>query len=401
MVAWFVLGALSLASLTLTIWQWIEGCLFHFHEPAPRSGELASAADVAGNRRSAVRPELTAGARGVTLLKPLKGSDAQTEVCLRSWFEQEYQGPVQLLFGIQTDDDPAGVVVRKLIAQFTDADAQLIVCRERIGPNAKVNKLAQLEPLAKYDLVVVSDADVRAPRQFVTALVAAFEKPTVGLVNALYRLDAPITLAMRWEALAVNADFWTGVLQSRRIEPMRFALGAVMAVRRRHVRDMGGFGILADHLADDFELGRRVASQGALVELSPVVVDCCHAPQPWTTVWRHQLRWARTIRACRPVGYGLSLLSNASLWPLLWIGLCPGLWSGVGAGLCLAVRVLTAFDNQRRLTGSSAHLRWLWLALVKDILSVALWVLAFAGSVVEWRGERYRIQRNGTIELTD
>jgi ceramide glucosyltransferase len=375
MVLSFILGTLALLALALTFWQWYEGWRFGLHRRAAAPG---------------FAPPLT-------VLKPLKGCDGETAACLHSWLAQDYPGPVQILFGVATAADPVCEVVRSLLAEFPRADAQLVLCPAALGPNAKVSKLAQLEPLAKHELLIVSDADVRVPPDLLCNLVAPFQDPAVGLVNPFYRLANPATLPMRWEAVAVNADFWSSVLQARRLAPLDFALGAVMAVRRQRLEALGGFRALVDYLADDFELGRRVARSGARLALCPVVVDCCEPPQNWGAVWRHQLRWARTIRVCRPAPYALSILSNATLWPLLWLAAQPHGPAPYVAALCLGVRLLTAADNQRRLTQSLANMPWLWLAPVKDVLQSALWALAFLGNRVEWRGQRYRVDRSGKL----
>lgn len=370
------LGSLALLSLALTLWQWWEGRRFPVHQRVGKGG----------------------AAPALTILKPLKGCDAETAECLRGWIAPDYPGPVQVLFGVAAADDPVCGLVRDLLARSPEADAQLLVCPRSLGPNAKVSTLAQLEPHAKYDLIVVSDADVRTPPDFLGELTRYFDDPGVGLANPFYRLANPSTPAMQWEALAVNADFWTSVLQSCRLEPLAFALGAVMAVRREHVRKLGGFEALADYLADDYELGRRVVSQGGRIALCPMVAECWEAPQSWTAVWRHQLRWGRTIRVCRPGSYALSVLSNATLWPAVWLAAYPSRLTAVAAGICLLVRVWTACDSQHRLTRSWSHLPWIWLAPVKDLLQFLVWVVSFAGNRVEWRGERLRVKPGGRLE---
>lgn len=370
------LAVLAGLSLLLTIWQWLEGRAFPVHA------------------RSVTGPRL---GPAVTLFKPLRGCDTRTETCLRSWLTQDYSGPVQVLFGVAQADDPVTDIIRHLQREFPSADIALVVCAERRGLNAKVSNLTQLEAFAKHDLWVVSDADVEVPADFLREALAPFDQPSTGLVCPLYALGEPSTVAMRWEAVCVNADFWTGVLQARRFGPLRFALGAVMAVRRDVVTRQGGFASLANVLADDFELGRRAAANGAGITLSPVVVRCLEAPQDWTRVWAHQVRWSRTIRVCQPAPYAASLLSNATLWPVLW-GVAdsrPAVWTAVAC--FLAVRLAAAADNQHRLTGSLAHVPWLGLVLVKDVLQCALWALAFLGDTVEWRGERFRVRRNGEL----
>lgn len=373
-----VLGALTALSFALTVWQWVEARRFPLHRRMSQAG---------------FAPPLT-------LLKPLKGSDAETEVCLRSWLEQDYPREIQILFGVAAPEDPAASVVRKLQAEFPRADIRLLVCPERWGANAKISTLAQLEAHARHRIWVVSDADVHVPPDLLRNLVAPLAREGIGLVNPFYAIAPAPTPAMRWEAICVNADFWSGVLQSRRLEPLRFALGAVMAVRREHLAQLGGFAALANVLADDFELGRRVARAGARIALCPIVVTCREEPRTWGAVWRHQLRWSRTIRVCRPGPYAASILGNATLWPLLWAWADPRLVVWAGAMGCLALRLATAWDNERRLTRATGHGRWFWLTPVKDLLQCVLWALAFLGHTVEWRGERFRVRRTGELVPT-
>lgn len=212
---------------------------------------------------------------------------------------------------------------------------------------------------------------------------------------------------MRWEAVAINADFWSQVLQSRSLKPLDFALGAVMALRRKHLAEIGGFRALADCAADDYQLGQRIARLGRRIVLCPVVVECWSAPMNWRSVWRHQLRWARTIRVCEPGPYFLSILSNPTLWPLLWlvasvtasrekaIGIAVS--TVIATGLLL-LRGVIALDLERRLTRHVFDLRRLGFASVKDLLQVVIWAAAFLGGSIEWRGDRYRLQRDGTMK---
>jgi len=318
--------------------------------------------------------------------------------CLRSWATQDYSGPVQLLLGTATEDDPACELVRRLIREHPGANARLIVCGESRGANGKVSSLIQLMRAAHHDVIVVSDADVLAPRDFLVNALAPLRDPEVGLVNCFYRLANPSTVAMRWEAIATNADFWSQVLQGRSLWPLDFALGAVMATRRAQLEAIGGFESLADYLADDFQLGNRIARMaGKRIALSPLVVDCLDAPMNWGKAWAHQLRWSRTIRVCKPLPYAFSILHNATFWPLLWAVAQPMKWSLITLAVCLLVRVVTAQMLQNRLGAVKRQGRFCWLAPVKDLLQFVLWALAFFGSHIVWRGHRFRLQRDGRL----
>ena len=370
-----ILGGLALLSFVLMLWQWLVARRFPLHK----------------------RATATPFAPGITWLKPLKGCDETTEACLRSWLAQQYGGPVQALFGVASGEDLVCELVRKLLLEFPAVDAQLIVCGPLTGTNLKVSKLAELMGLAKHDVLVVSDADVRVPPDFLTNVVAPLEKPEVGLVNCFYSLANPTTAAMRWEAVAINADFWSQVLQSQSLKPLDFALGAVMATRRKQLEETGGFEALKDCLADDYQLGNRIARKGYRISLSTVAVECWSAPMSWSQVWKHQLRWARTIRVCQPLPYFFSILSNPTLWPLLWLLAFPApVALGVSCGFWF-IRCLTAANLQRRLVRSRVRFGLVLLPLLKDLLQAAIWVLAFTGNRIEWRGERMKLKRDGTL----
>jgi ceramide glucosyltransferase len=372
-------AALALLSLALALWQWLAAQRFPLHR----------------------RVTDFSFAPAITLLKPLKGCDATTAESFQSWFNQNYPGQIQILFGVADADDTACPIVRELIEKNPGRDAQLIVCTESLGANGKVSTLIQLERLAKHPLILVSDADVRVPPDFLANLAAPLRDPKTGLVNCFYRLANPVTAAMRCEAIAINADFWSQVLQSASLKPLDFALGAVMLTRRNLLEETGGFRALAGCLADDYQLGHRIAKKGHHIALCPVVVECWDAPMNWRDVWKHQLRWARTIRVCQPVPYFFSILSNATFWPLLWLLASPALsktlYAPLAALALLLMRIIIAQSLQRRFSPSRDNLAPSWLVPVKDLLQAAVWLGAFLGNTVEWRGQKMRLRRDGTL----
>jgi ceramide glucosyltransferase len=370
-----IFAILAALSFVLTFWRWMVSERFPLHRRVAGPGP---------------RP-------GLTVLKPLKGCNAETKRCLRSWFAQQYPGPVQILCGVASADDPVCALVRELMAEFPERDAQLVVCGENLGANGKVSTLRQLEPRVRHPLIMVSDADVEVPVDFADGIAPLLAAPGIGLVNCFYRLANPATLAMHWEAVAINADFWSQVLQARSLGPVDFALGAVMSMPASVLREIGGFAPLGDFLADDYELGRSIARTGGRIEFSHVVVDCREGPIGWKEVWKHQLRWARTIRKCRPLPYFMSILGNATIWPLLWLLLGNKVWAGLFLAVALLFRVLTAARQQKRLTQSNAYAAYWWLTPVKDLWEVMIWAAAFWGNHIEWGGERYRILEGGRL----
>ena len=394
-----IFAVLALLSLALALWQWLAARRFPLHQRAAE----------------------TNFAPAISLLKPLKGCDATTAESLQNWFNQNYSGQTQILFGVADADDPVCKIVQEIIAKNPKCDAQLVVCEKLAGANAKVAKLAQLEKLAKHDLILVSDADVRVPPDFLANIVAPLRGEKAGLVNCFYRLANPSTTAMRWEAVAINADFWSQVLQLQSLKPLDFALGAAMLVRREALAEIGGFPSLADCLADDYQLGHRIAQNGHRIALCTVVAECWDAPLTWRDVWKHQLRWARTIRVCQPLPYFFSILSNATLWPLLWLAselfkltattiqttkldsfqtsvIAVKLPCGMMIAIAFVlIRICLAQNLQRRLTPERKLISPFWLVPVKDLLQAAIWFCSFTGNTVEWRGRKMKLRRDGTL----
>ncbi len=355
------------------LWQWVLARRFPLHQRRPPSSPIP-----------------------VTLLKPLKGCDDHTEHCLRSWFEQAYAGPVQILFGVADGNDPVCSIVRGLIQQYPCVDAELVICGPLSGANLKVSKLEQLSERARHDAIVVSDADVWAPPNLLTQAVAHLQDENVGLVNCFYRLAATSRGALQWEAVAINADFWSQVLQAQALKPMDFALGAVMVSRRETVRGIGGFTALRDCLADDYQLGHRIARSGKRIALCPVVVECRSKEANWAETWAHQLRWARTIRVCQRLPYFFSILSNPTLWPVLWLAITPGAWA---LGFCLLAAIIRAWSarDQQRLLNPGQPVAPILMPHLKDLLQTGVWAAAFLGSTVVWRGEQMRLNNDGTM----
>lgn len=372
MSAYLVLGSLAFLSLGLLIWQWILGRRFPLQRTA---GEISH------------QPS-------VSILKPVKG--AETRACLESWLQQDYPGDVEVLFGVERDD----IEALSLIASLKNPRARLVVIDRLEGANAKVAKLVVLSAEAKNQVICVSDADTFVWPDFLGQLMQPLRDQGVGLVSSCYALSNPRNSVMWWEAIGVNGDFWTQVLQAKALKPMDFALGAVMAMRREVLAACGGFAAVADHLADDYQLGRRVVEQGHRIELLPLVAECREGVFGWRRAWQHQLRWARTIRVCRPVSYFASILNNTTLWLLLCLAApVPATGCLVLAGLLL--RLLVAANLMRHLTGNHRHIPWIWMVWVKDLLGVLIWLGAFLGNTVSWRDERFQIISGARMKRID
>src|SRR6202795_4132128 len=284
----------------------------------------------------------------VSILKPFKGVDPEIWESFCSHCEQEYP-EFQLIFGVSDPADPAIDVVRKLQAKYPNLPIELIVCDRILGTNIKVSNLAQMLPAARHELLLVNDSDIRVPPDYLRKVIAPLADASLGLVTCLYRGVAnPVvrpTLGSRLEALGISTDFVPGVLSARFFEGgFHFGLGSTLAFRRRDLEAIGGFEALLDYLADDYELGRRIASTRKKVELSAATVTTFLPAYTLRQFFYHQLRWSRTIRDARRWGYAGLIFTFGLPWALLTLLAARGAeWAWSLLVMTFAVGIAVAF----------------------------------------------------------
>ena len=294
---------------------------------------LYGSARFLGERRAAgggARPTRpTPFTPAVSILKPLRGTDPEMYESFRSHCSQDYP-QYEIIFGVSDADDPAIEFVERLRSEFPQIPIRLMMCPETLGGNIKVSNLAQMVTEAQYEHIVVNDSDIRVASNYLRDVVAPLADPEVGLVTCLYRGVASPSLGSRLESLSISTDFSAGVLVARLIEGgVHFGLGSTLVFRRTDLASTGGFEALADYLADDYEIGRRIAALGLKVELSGTVVETFLPRYDLKQFLDHQLRWARTIRDSRPGGY-FGLVATFGLpWAFLAL-LCAEVRGGPG-----------------------------------------------------------------------
>ena len=343
-------------------------------------------------------PVPAASCPGVTILKPLKGPGVDLYANLASFCRQDYPAPVQLVFGVADAKDPAVAVVQRLRREFPARDIVLSVADAR-GANRKVANLSHMMRHARHDVLVMSDADIRVAPDYLRTLTAPLADPTIGLTTCLYRAVGRLGLPSVIESLFINTDFIPMVLAAQIVQRFRYAYGASIALRREALERIGGIATLADYLADDYLLGRRVADAGYRLVLLPYTVDTVLDSTTLSDVWRHQLRWSRTYRVCQPFNWFLTVLTHATMWGVLAVLTTGGAALGwaVLAG-ALAVRLASLLVILRFL-GDRETPRHLWLVPAKDLVYSTMWLAAFLGNEVSWGGQRLRVQRDGRMIL--
>lgn len=341
---------------------------------------------------------LPAFAPAVSILKSLKGVDPGMLDAFRSHCRQNYAGEFELLFGVSSLDDPAAELVKQLQVEFPERPIRLMECPARLGTNGKVSVLAQLAPHAQHEFLLINDSDITVSKRYLERVMACFARsnaaPGVGLVTTLYRGLAQRSFASRMEALAIATDFQAGVLLSKWMEGgLKYGLGSTLAVRRDALEQMGGFVSLVDDLADDYELGARVAAAGYRVELAPEVVETAVPAYGGRAFRDHQLRWLRTVRDARPWGYAGLIFTHGLGWAALNVMASGFSFVSIWLlALSFFLRLTLAMTVGAEVLGDRQVLALLWLLPVRDAIGMALWVAGFAGDMIVWRGERFHVK---------
>jgi ceramide glucosyltransferase len=364
---------------------------------------LWGARDFEHRWRRAAAAGTTEFAPDVTILKPLKGVDARMYAGFVSHCRQQYAGRFEIFFGVSSMDDPAVAEIERLRAEFPDCAIRLIECPQRLGTSGKVSNLIQMLREATYDYILINDSDIRVSPNYLARVMSCFASEKVGMVTVPYlgRTAAEgkgLTIWARLEALGISTDFLPGVLTARKIEGgIRFGLGSTLAVSRHALVAAGGLEPLVDYLADDYEMGVRIARAGYRVELCAETVETTVPAYDFRGFWAHQLRWARSTRDSRRWGYVGLGITYCIPWAVLnCVASGFALWSFTLLSLVLLARVSVALTVGVGILRDEQVLRDIWLLPLRDFFGLVVWAWSFASHTVVWRGEHFTLE-NGRI----
>ena len=342
----------------------------------------------------------------VTILKPVKGVDPRMYAGLVSHCRQEYAGSFEIVFGVSSMDDPAVGEIERLCAEFPECAIRLVECRERLGTSGKVSNLVQMLREARYEYVLINDSDIFVSPRYLTRVMACFVDKNVGLVTVPYigrtaEVRPAMTIWARLEALGISTDFLPGVLAARRLEGgIRFGLGSTLAMSKSALAAAGGLEPLVEYLADDYEMGERIAKAGYRVELCAEVVETTVPSYDFRGFRDHQLRWARSTRDSRKLGYMGLGITYALPWAMMTcVASGFALWSFSLLSVVALARVAVALSVGVGVLRDEQVLRDLWLLPLRDFFGLWFWAWSFAGDTVVWRGELFHLQ-DGRISPT-
>ncbi|OKH55959.1 glycosyl transferase [Calothrix sp. HK-06] len=333
----------------------------------------------------------------ITILKPICGLDTNTYDNLASFCRQDYPY-YQIIFSFRDEKDPAIPIVKQIINDFPERDIELIQCDRIIGTNLKISNLANAVTVAKHDILVLADSDIRVGSDYLQRIIQPFQNEEVGVVTCLYR-SIPQGWTTLIEAVSQTTEFNAGVLVGNHIEGgIKYAFGATIAIRKQVLTAIGEFEAVADYLADDFQLGNLPFKAGYKVKLSDYIVEHELKETTLADVIKQKIRWARCIRVSRSWGYLGLIFTYGIVFSLILLIITSGSQSAwIMVALTWTMRLIMAWIVGVDFTQDQTTKKYFWMIPLCDLFGFMIWCCGFLGSTVEWRGQKFKLSKDGQL----
>jgi ceramide glucosyltransferase len=322
----------------------------------------------------------------VTILRPLHGNEPGLFGRIASLCRQDYPGRVDVICGVQQENDPAIPVVRRLQATGRpEIELNIDGCEH--GSNRKISNLINMLPAASQDVVVISDSDIGVDPHYVASLIAELQEPGVGAVTCAYHGIPAGGIWAQLSAMSINLQFLPNVIAAVSLNAAHPCLGATIALNREALAQIGGFRRFADELADDYAIGSAVRALGRKVVVSRFTVGHVCFERDFRALWGRQLRAARIIQAIDPVGYaGTIFMHPLALSVVAAILGVSGSFLLISAALICRLALCWAIERAIALPRHRYA-----LIPVQDAIAFAIFLTSFFGREVEWRGKTYTV----------
>ena len=333
----------------------------------------------------------------VSIIKPLAEVEESSLESLLSFFNLDYPR-YEVIFSLPHREEKTISVFEDFKKRFPDTEIRWTVADQNQGPNYKVGNLIGAVREAKYEILAISDSDMRVGTDYLRRVVPGLLQEKVGLVTCLYRAPHIKNIFDGLQSLTLQTDFIPNVLLDHRLEGISYGFGATLCTRKQTLESLGGLETFREYLADDYQVGNRIREKGYEISLSRCLVDHISSTNNFTDYFLHQLRWAVTQRVCRPIGYSASIITRGVFLTGLLLVLerfSPGAVS-LFFFMC-GIRILGIGYLNKTVIHNDGIPRYLWLIPLNDLLNTITWFLSFFVNTVHWRDRRFRVLKGGKI----
>jgi ceramide glucosyltransferase len=335
----------------------------------------------------------------VTVLKPLCGAEPGLYENLRTFCRQDYP-EYQIVFGLGDEKDPALAVVARLVAEFPTLLIDVVIDPRQHGHNRKISGLINMLEHARHDVLVMADSDTSVGPDYLTSVTAPLLDRKVGLVTCLYHGEPTRPVWSRLGAMYINEWYMPSVLLAWLFGHENYVSGQTLCMRRETMQAIGGLLTIANHLADDYQLGQLVRSLGLRIVLSTYMLKAEHHEPTLESLVTHELRWMRTLSVLAPWSFRF-IFFTFSL-PLAVLGLLLVVPETYFATIALPLFQVTvvarlALHLVHRLRDKRALFADLWLLPARDLLICWVWCRTFFTSRFTWRGSDFHVGADGIM----
>ena len=334
----------------------------------------------------------------ISLLKPLKGPEEDLEGCLRSFFEQDYPAPFEVVFATANLGDSALATARRVAAAYPHVRSRFVLSDENWGLNPKVSNLQGALSAARFDLALQTDANVWAPPDYLRTIVSEFVAEKASLLSSLVSGIGERSAGAAMENLQLTAYVAPACCAALKLAGVPCVIGKSMLFRRSELKSLGGLELVKDSLCEDFLLGRHYAESGKKVVLSATPIRNVNVRMGIDRSLSRHARWLKMRAVIHVPGFIADLFANPlGLTLLAWVssGFEPVL-----AAAALAVATIKATTEAlvvRLVRGSPMRLTHTLWSPVKDVLMLGVWIYAIFSRTIEWRGIRFRLGNDSQL----
>jgi len=331
----------------------------------------------------------------ISCLKPIRGLDDDAYENYASFCRQDYP-EYEIIFCVDRDD-PAVPVLEKLVAGFPERRIRLIFGSGRNAINDKVGRLTRLVSEARYDVLSITDGDIRVGPDYLRAVAHAFRDPKVGGATTLYVSTEETSFVQELQSIGMASDFFAGILVAWQLDGVKFMFGQSILTTKQRIAGFGGYEVLENRPADDLNVGRLVAAQGCEVKLLPYVVKTVADFQSLKDLFYKRVRWMTVMRLVRRQGHRGLIFTWGLIWALIAIAVHPTWPVAIGyLGTYIVLRVIMTWLIG--IHGMKQKGLWPKMVLIPlwDLVAFSIWVASFGRNVIRWRGYDYYI-RDGIL----
>ena len=330
----------------------------------------------------------------ISCLKPIRGLDEDAYENYASFCRQDYP-EYEILFCVDPDD-PALPVLEQIVRDFPGRKIRLLFGSGRNAINDKIARLVRLVREAQYDLLDITDGDIRVGPDYLRAIAHPFRDPRVGGATTLYVSTEEVSFIQELQSIAMISDFFAGILVAWQIDGVKFMFGQSIVTTKQRIAGFGGYESIENRPADDLNVGRLVARQ-AEVKLLPYIVKTVADFQSMKDLFYKRVRWMTVMRLVRRQGHRGLIFTWGLIWALIALAVRPTWPVALGyLGSYLVLRIVLTW--MIGIHGMKQKGIWskLWMIPLWDLMAFMIWVTSFGRNTIRWRGYDYYI-RDGIL----